>query len=325
AAPRVLVGFALLLQIAWGQGSLLEWHFPTGSYAMGIGKHLLIIPPTDFARMTGKPDDKPTLHGGREHATTSFGLAENFGRQSILAAKWRNPFASFRETLRALRNGFAVALPVLICMAGLLIFWRPRWWGRGMSAAFCVLMPASFLFGAAEGVDPSAYLKFEDRIEIREGESLAVKIPLSPEFRERLREAAASNPTAQIHVHYRSMSSKAPQPAELRVFNQSTTETRLTISTSDLVAALDANNGVFDATVTPVADSGGIQFRSWQKARAGEGRVADIVATDGARRAAEWFPSIEIRVLRGEQNYPFKPLVRRWDPAIPVGYALVGF
>ncbi|MGE3317218.1 MAG: hypothetical protein AB7O26_19035, partial [Planctomycetaceae bacterium] len=42
AAPRVLVGFALLLQIAWGQGSLLEWHFPTGSYAMGIGKHLLI-------------------------------------------------------------------------------------------------------------------------------------------------------------------------------------------------------------------------------------------------------------------------------------------
>lgn len=320
-----VIGSALLIQILWGQGSLAGWHFPTGSYAMGIFKHLLIAEPTNFVRMTGNSDDKPALHGGRESAAVSLGLPQDFGKQPIVAARWRNPFANFGAALRTFTSGFFVALPVLICTGGLLFSNWTRRWSRPCAAALMVLVPASLLFGAAEGVEQTAYLKYEDRIEVREGESLSIRVPVSPDFFELLRDARSSNAIAQIHLHYHGNNSKVAKPAEMQMLNQSTTENRLVIPTASLVEHLEANGGTIDCRVTPVPGSGGIFCHSWQKPRVGEGRVAEIVSADGSRRTVDWFPSLEIRVLRGEQNYPTKSLISRWDSAIPVGYELVGF
>ncbi len=323
-AGRGLVTAVLLVQLTWGQGSLFGWLFPTGAYAMGIAKHSPILLPTQFVPMTGDITHKPRLHGGNETAAAAMGFESDFGVQPVFPRRRQNPFRG-HEAVRQILAGLAVQLPVLLCLAGIVVFLRPMWWRRWMTAGLVVLMPASLLFGAAEGIDPEAYLKFEDRIEVREGESFVVRMPLSPEFRELLEQAAAENSTAVIAIQYRAVNPRASQPAELKVFEHTTNESQLTVPLADLLADIGHHGGVVEFTLTPQAGSGGLLVRSWQRNRPDQGRTVEIVSMTGERRTIEWFPSLEIRVLRGENNYPLKSLITRWDLTRPVGYLLVGF
>jgi hypothetical protein len=221
--------------------------------------------------------------------------------------------------------GLVVVLPVLVCVAGILKFLLPAWWRRGMTATVLVLVPASLLFGAAEGVDAQAYQKFEDRIEVREGEVLFVRVPLTAEFRRMLKQAAYDNPTSQIHVHYRNVARRARKPAELNVFHHAADDNRLTLPLTTLLTEIEQQAGALELTLRPAAGSGGVLLRSWQRNRPEEGRRVEILTADGTKRTVEWFPSLEIRVLRGDNGYPLKPLITQWDLTTPVGYGLVGF
>jgi len=312
-------------QLAWGQASAFGWLYPTGSYGMGIFKHSLVVRPVEFARMTGDLNDKPVLLGGDEPATTYLEFDPDFGVQPVFPDRWRNPFAQLGFALRAFLTGLCVEVPVLLCAGAVVYFLRPAWWGRSMTTALAVLIPATLVFGAPHGVDPQAYLKFEDRIEVREGESLAVRVVLSPEFRELLRQASRDHATAQIHVHYRAGNARLAQPAELKIFDHVTRETRLTLPLAELINDLEQNGGALTCRLTPAEDSGGILLRSWQRNRPEEGRTVTEINAEGEQREADWFPSLEIRVPRSEQRYPFQSLIARWDPARPVGYALIGF
>jgi hypothetical protein len=99
--------------------------------------------------------------------------------------------------------------------------------------------------------------------------------------------------------------------------------------------ALKTHRGQLELAVAPKAGTRGVLVHSWQSlgtpdpdrtiGASNGGRQATIVRQDGSIELLEWFPSFQIRVVRGVNGYPFKPLIERFQPARPAAYTLVGF
>jgi hypothetical protein len=98
---------------------------------------------------------------------------------------------------------------------------------------------------------------------------------------------------------------------------------------------VEAHKGRVELSITPKAGTSELAVHSWQALRKPDGRPsgnpiavgreASIIRADGSQTPIDWFPSFEIRVVRGDNAYPFKTLIERFHPSPPTGYVLVGF
>lgn len=124
-------------------------------------------------------------------------------------------------------------------------------------------------------------------------------------------------------------------PAEIHVDEWSSDQQRFAVDASAFLEALKTHRGRVELAIVPKAGTRGVLVHSWQALGSLEpdlttgtsngGRQATLVRQDGSIEPLEWFPSFEIRVVRGTNAYPFKPLIERFETARPTGYALVGF
>ena len=57
-----------------------------------LSENVGLVRPVDFVRMTGPPDEKPSVVGGGVSAAVSYGLDDGFGRQPYLPAKRLTPY-----------------------------------------------------------------------------------------------------------------------------------------------------------------------------------------------------------------------------------------
>ena len=107
---------------------------------------------------------------------------------------------------------------------------------------------------------------------------------------------------------------------------------RLAVDAPAFLAALKAHGGRVELAISPKAGSRGVLVHSWQAlgnpdgviaiGRSAGGREATIVRPDGSTEPLEWFPSFEIRVVRGTNAYPFKTTVEPFESSRPTGYVL---
>ncbi|HEX4070772.1 MAG TPA: hypothetical protein VHX68_06365, partial [Planctomycetaceae bacterium] len=96
-----------------------------------------------------------------------------------------------------------------------------------------------------------------------------------------------------------------------------------------------AHKGRMELAISPKAGSRGLLVHSWQNLGNPDGvmstgpssgrREARIVRTDGSIEPLEWFPSFEIRVVRGANDYPLRSVIGPYLASRPAGYVLVGF
>jgi hypothetical protein len=333
-APLPLV-MLLVVQAVWSHSILIGWLYPAGSYVTGGFENAGLFRPTDFVRMIGPPEETPTATGGTVLASNSYGLGDGFGRQSVLPAKRLAPYAERWSGLPSLLKTLALQIPLFVCLlAAALALMRLRW-GLLVTVLLVAWLGATQLCGAATGIDHHVLRSFEDRIAVKEDEKLVAHVQLSNAFREMLESAAQNNLQVEFAVRVRGTSSATEKPAEIHVDEWMTDEPRFAVEASAFLEAVKTHRGRVELAITPKAGSRGVVVHSWQAlgnpeeemsvGPAAGGREAKIVRTDGSIEPLEWFPSFEIRVVRGKNAYPFKTLIERFEPSRPAGYVLIGF
>jgi len=194
---------------------------------------------------------------------------------------------------------------------------------------------AAQLCGAAVGLDRHVLRRFDDRIAVKEDEKLVAHVHLSDEFREALEEAARANLQVEFAVRLKGVNGEMAKPAEVHVDEWSSDEPRFAISAPSFLEALKAHGGRVEFALSPKAGSRGVLVHSWQSLGNSDaliavggsagGREATLVRADGSTEPLEWFPSFEIRVIRGGNAYPFQKIVGRFESSRPTGYALIGY
>jgi hypothetical protein len=336
--PRTaLLPFVLLLavQMVWGYSSFFDWLYPGGSYATGVFENAGLLRPAEMVPMTGPIDERPTITGGRVSACVSYGVADGFGRQPILPSKRLAPYADRWAGLNSLLMALAVQAPLLVCLvaAGLSLM-RLRW--SLLSSLFLLAgVGAAQLCGAATGLDRHVLRQFDERIAVKEDEKLVAQVHLSDEFREMLEEAARANLQVEFAVRLKGVNGEMAKPAEVHVNEWNSDEPRFAVAAPLFLEALKAHGGRVEFALSPKAGSRGVLVHSWQSQGSPDtltvlggtagSREATIVRADGSTEPLEWFPSFEIRVIRGDNAFPFQKLVGRFDASRPTGYALIGF
>jgi hypothetical protein len=237
--------------------------------------------------------------------------------------------------LRGLLATLILQAPLFGCLlAAALTLMRLRWGLLTM-----VILAASFggaqLSGAATGLDRHVLRPFDDRIVVKEDEKLVAHLNLSDEFREILERAARDNLSIEFAWRLRGVNRAMAKPAEIQVDEWASDEPRLAVDAPAFLAALKAHGGRVELAISPKAGSRGVLVHSWQAlgnpdgviaiGRSAGGREATIVRPDGSTEPLEWFPSFEIRVVRGTNAYPFKTTVEPFESSRPTGYVLIGF
>jgi len=327
--------FLLAVQAVWGYSTLFGWLYPGGSYATGVCENAGLLRPAEIAPMTGPIDERPTVTGGRVSACVSYGVADGFGRQPILSVKRLAPYAHQWAGLQSLLTALAVQAPLLGCLlaAGLALM-RLRW-SLFTSLLLAAGVGAAQFCGAATGLDRHVLRRFEDRIAVKEDEKLVAHVHLSDEFRDVLEEAARANLQVEFAVRLKGVNGEMVKPAEVHVDEWSSDEPRFAVAAPSFLEALKAHGGRVEFALSPKAGSRGVLVHSWQSqgnpdalivlgGSAGS-REATIVQADGSIEPLEWFPSFEIRVIRGNNAYPFKTVIEPFERSRPTGYVLIGF
>ncbi len=333
-APLPVV-MLLVVQAAWSHSILIGWLYPAGSYATGGFENAGLLKPTDFVRMIGSPEETPTATGGNVSASAAYGLGNGFGRQAVLPVKRLAPYADRWSGLPSLRRTLALQIPFFICLlAAALALLRLRW-GLLATVLLAAWLGAAQLCGAATGIDHHVLRSFDDRIPVKEDEKLVAHVQLSDAFREMLESAAQDNLQVEFAVRLRGVSSSTEKPAEIHVDEWTIDEPRFAVEASAFLEALKTHRGRVELAITPKAGSRGVVVHSWQAignpddvlsvGPSAGGREAKIVRTDGSIEPLEWFPSFEIRVVRGKNTYPFKNVIERFETSRPASYVLIGF
>ncbi len=333
-APLPLV-VLLAVQAVWSHASLAGWIYPAASFETGAIENAGVLRTTEFARLVGPIDERPTVAGGNVTAAYSYGLDANFGRQSVLPKQRLSPYADHWSGRQAALRTLALQAPLFICLiAAAVIFLRGRW-SFLLILLLTVSLASAQLCGAATGVDQHVLRQFDDRIAVKEDEKLVAHVQLSADFRERLELAAQENQQIEFAVRLRGVNSSTAAPAEIQVDEWSSDQQRFAVDAAAFLEALKTHRGQVELAIAPKAGTRGVLVHSWQSlgtpdpdltigASNGD-RQATIVRQDGSIELLEWFPSFEIRVVRGGNTYPFKPLIERFQPARPAAYTLVGF
>jgi hypothetical protein len=325
----------LAVQAVWSHSLLAGWVYPAASFETGPFENAGLLRPTEFVRMAGPIDEKPTVAGGKVTAADAYGLEENFGRQSLLPKQRLAPYADHWSGWQTTVRTLALQAPLFVCLiAAAMIFLHARW-----SFLLTVLLTASIaaaqLCGAATGLDRHVVRQFDDRIAVKEDEKLVAHVQLSADFREQLERAAQENQQVEFAVRLRGVNSPTGTPAEIQVDEWSSDQPRFAVDAAAFLEALKTHRGRVELAIAPKAGTRGVLIHSWQALGSLEpdlttgtsngARQANLVRRDGSIEPLEWFPSFEIRVVRGNNAYPFKPLLERFQPARPAGYVLVGF
>jgi hypothetical protein len=332
ALPFVIL---LAVQAAWGYSALFGWAYPGGAYATGAFENAGLLRPAEIAPMTGPIDERPTVTGGRVSACVSYGVADGFGRQPILAARRLAPYADHWAGLQTLLTALAVQAPLFGCLlfaALALMRWR---WSLVTFLLLVTAVGAAQLCGAATGLDRHVLRRFDDRIAVKEDDKLIAHVHLSDEFRESLEEAARGNLQVEFAVRFKGVNGEMAKPAEVHVDEWSSDEPRFAIAAPTFLEALKAHGGRVEIALSPKAGSRGLLVHSWQSLGNSDaliavggsagGREATIVHADGSTEPLEWFPSFEIRVVRGNNTYPLQKVLGPFVSSRPTGYALIGF
>lgn len=331
ASLALLVG----VQAVWSHSIFLGWLYPAGSYATGAVENAGLIWPADFVRMTGPLDDIPTVAGGGQSACVSYGLADGFGRQPVIPAKRLAPYVDRWSGLKPLLVRLALQAPFFGCLlAAALALLRPRW---GIAAALLMLsgVAAAQLCGAVTGLDRHVLRSFDDRIIVKQDEKLVADVRLSDDFRQLLQRATSENLRVEFAVRLRGTDRAMAKPANIQVDEWASDESPFEVDAAAFLDALNAHHGRVELAISPKPGSREVLVHSWQSLGDPEGMVAagpsdgrreaSIVRPDGSIEPLAWFPSFEIRVVRGNNAYPFKTVLATYEPARPAGYVLIGF
>jgi hypothetical protein len=346
ASRRIDAGFAprlaplpivvlIIVQAVWSHALLAGWVYPAASFETGAFENAGVLRPTEFARLAGPIDERPTVAGGKMTAAYSYGLDANFGRQTVLPKQRLAPYADHWSGRGTALRTLALQAPLFICLiAAALTFLRGRW-SFLLTLLLTVSLASAQLCGAATGVDQHVLRQFDDRIAVKEDEKLVAHVQLSADFRERLERAAQENQQIEFAVRLRGVNSSAAAPAEIQVDEWSSDQQHFAVDAAAFLEALKTHRGQLELAIAPKAGTRGVLVHSWQSlgtpdpdltiGASNGGRQATIVRQDGSIELLEWFPSFEIRVVRGVNGYPFKPLIERFQPARPAAYTLVGF
>ena len=319
AAGRPWLPFVVLLavQTVWGHSILVGWLYPAGSYATGAFENAGLLWPADLVRMTGPLDEKPTVAGGGESASVSYGLVDGFGRQPVLPVKRLAPYVDRWSGLQPLLTTLTLQAPLFGCMlaaALALMRWRGSLLATLLLAAWFGAAP---LCGAATGLDRHVLRPFDDRIAVKEDEKLVAHIHLSDEFREMLQRAARDNRKVEFTRAAAGRQSGDGETGRdpggrMGLGRAAARRRRSRISRSARRPTAGASS--WQSVPKPVlgvcwcirGKPSATRTARWWSARSAGGREATLVRPDGSTEPLEWFPSFEIRVVRGDNAYPFK-------------------
>jgi hypothetical protein len=333
-APLPIV-VLLAAQAVWSHALLAGWAYPAASFETGAFENAGQLGQTEFVRMIGPIDERPTVAGGKVNAAYSYGLDADFGHQSLVPKQRLAPYADHWSGRQAALRALALQAPLFICLiAAALMLLRARW-----SLLFTIVVTISLastqLSGAAAGVDRHVLRQFDDRISVKEDEKLVAHVQLSADFREQLERAAQANQQIEFAVRLHGVNSSTAAPAEIQVDEWSSDQQRFAVEAAAFLEALKTHRGQIELAIAPKAGTRGVLVHSWQSLGSLEpdlttgtsngGRQATIVRRDGSIEPLEWFPSFEVRVVRGNNAYPFKSLIERFQSARPAAYTLVGF
>ena len=336
--PRMAPGPVLLvlaMQAGWSHSLLAGWVYPAASFETGALENSGLLRKTEFVRMVGPIDEKPTVAGGKVTAAYAYGLDDNFGRQSLVPKQRLRPYADHWTGRRSLLRSLALQAPFFLCLVAAAMIFLSRRSSFLLTVLLTVSVAAAQLWGASTGLDRHVVRQFDDRLAVKEDEKLVAHVQLSADFRELLEQAAQENRQVEFAVRLRSVNSPNPAPAEIQVDEWSSDQPRFAIDAAAFLEALKTHRGRVELAIAPKAGTRGVLVHSWQALGSLEpdlttgtsngGRQATIVRRDGSIEPLEWFPSFEIRVVRGGNAYPFKALIERFETSRPTGYALVGF
>jgi len=332
ALPIVLI---IGVQAAWGHATQFGWQYPVSSFATGLFKNSGALLETEFVPMSGPLVERPTSVGGDIPATRYLDLPANFGKPSLVPARRLEPYKDHWAGLPAMESSLAIQGPVLACLILAACFLvRVR---RNLVviplAVGCIA--GAQLCGAVAGTELETSRLFDDRIAIKEDEKLTGQIQLSNEFRRELEAAAKQNVQVEFAIPIRGADAGNKRPFEFQIGEWSSDAGRITASAHAFLAALEAHRGRIEFSISPKAGSKELFIHSWRKVETAGGHVAanskagrreaSIIRADGSQEPIEWFPSFEIRIVRGENDYPFRTWIERFDGSRPTGYVLVGF
>jgi hypothetical protein len=325
----------LAAQAIWGQSSLVGWNYPAASYATGAFENAGLVRPTEFVPMISPSGGKPNLTKGTVTAGSAYGLGDGFGRQAVLPVKRLAPYADHWSGLPALLRSLMLEAPVIFCLWAAAVFLM-RWRGSLLTTLLLVIgLGSAHLCGAAIGLDHHVLRLFDDRIALKEDEKILAQIDLSAEFREQLERSARDNSHVEFALRLRGANQALAKPAEVQVDEWTSDEPRFSVDATAFLDALKAHHGRVELAISPKAGSRGLTVHSWQNLNNPEfvtapgssdgGREARVVRADGSIEPLEWFPSFEIRVVRGNNRYPFQSVIGPYLASRPSSYVLVGF
>jgi hypothetical protein len=330
--PVLLV---LAVQVLWSHSLLAGWVYPAASFETGAFENAGLLRTTEFFRMVGPIDEKPTVAGGQITAAQAYGLDDNFGRQPLIPKQRLAPYADHWSGRQSMLRSLALQVPLFVCLVAAAMIFLSRRWSVPLTVLLTVSLAAAQLCGASTGLDRHVVRQFDDRLAVKEDEKLVAHVQLSTDFRELLEQAAQENQQVEFAVRLRGVNSPNPASAEIQVDEWSSDQPRFAVDAAAFLEALKTHRGRVELAIVPKAGTRGVLIHSWQALGSMEpdltvgtsngGRQATIVRQDGSIEPLEWFPSFEIRVVRGNNAYAFKALLERFETSRPTGYALVGF
>jgi hypothetical protein len=337
-SPRLVVVpvvVLLVMQAVWSQSSLVGWRYPAAAYATGAFENAGLFWPSDFLSMIGTPQEQPTITGGAATAGSSYGVGDGFGRQSVLPVKRLAPYADRWSGLPSLVKTLILQSPLFLCVAAAALMLMRLRWGLLTTLLLATSFGAAQLCGAATGMDHHVLRQFDDRIAVKEDEKILAHVDLSAEFRELLERSAHENLQVEFALRLHGVNEATVHPAEIQVDEWTSDEPRFAVDATAFLEALKAHKGRMELAISPKAGSRGLLVHSWQNLGNPDGvmstgpssgrREARIVRADGSIEPLEWFPSFEIRVVRGKNDYPFRSVIGPYLASRPAGYVLVGF
>jgi hypothetical protein len=319
-----LVGLAMA-QAAWGYSDLYRWDFPASAFATGAFREAGTIQPTTFARLSGSPQEMPTVLGGEIRGPRYCGLLKDQTRPALLPVKRFALYVDNWSALPTLRRLLAAQAPVLAASLIATLCLMRIWRGLGTMVLLSSCVAGALLCGSTTGFAPQAFASFERQISMKEDEKLVGAVRLSPEFVAQLQDAVDRGEQIELFVRLRAVNSGAEHPAEFQVTEWSSANSRLTVPARAFLEAVRARSGRVEFSITAASSSKGLLLHSWQATRTNGERSARLVHADGSQENLDRFPSFEIRAVRAQSEYAFQKLVGRFEAARPTSYALVGF
>ncbi|HEV8002985.1 MAG TPA: hypothetical protein VGP63_24075 [Planctomycetaceae bacterium] len=319
-----LVGLALL-QAAWGYSGLCRCDFPTNAFATGALREAQTVQPTTFARLSGSPQEVPTVLGGLVSGPRFCGLTKDQTRPAPFPVERVAPYRENWSGLPDLRRSLTAHAPVLVVLLIAVVCLMRVWRGLATVMLFAGCVAGALLCGSTTGFVPEAFASFERRITIKEDEKLVGAVRLSPEFIARLQDAVDRGDEIELFARLTASNAGAEHPAEFQVAEWSSADGRLRVPATAFLEAVRARAGRVEFSITAASASKGVFVHSWQATPAGGERSARLVHADGSQENLDRFPSFEIRVLRAQKDYAFQKLIERFEPAQSASYALVGF